>query len=73
LQLWIFSQPGKNLYQYKLEGFDENWIQSGTAHTATYTNLDPDIYTFHVKGSNSDGVWNETEHQWNWLFFHHGT
>jgi two-component sensor histidine kinase len=55
-----FSQPGKNLYQYKLEGFDENWIQSGTAHTATYTNLDPGTYTFHVKGSNSDGFWNET-------------
>lgn len=54
-----FSQPGKNLYQYKLEGFDENWIQSGTAHTATYTNLDPGTYTFRVKGSNSDGIWNE--------------
>lgn len=54
-----FSQPGKNLYQYKLEGFDKEWIQSGTQHTATYTNLDPGTYTFQVKGSNSDGVWNE--------------
>lgn len=55
-----FSQPEKNLYQYKLEGFDKNWIQSGTVHTATYTNLYPGTYTFTVKGSNSDGVWNET-------------
>ena len=55
-----FTQPEKNLYQYKLEGFDKEWIQSGTIHSATYTNLDPDTYTFHVKGSNSDGVWNET-------------
>ncbi len=54
-----FSQPEKNLYQYKLEGFDENWIPYGTTHTATYTNLDPGTYTFRVKGSNSDGVWNE--------------
>jgi signal transduction histidine kinase len=25
----------------------------------TYTNLNPGTYTFHVKGTNSDGVWNE--------------
>ena len=55
-----FSQPEKNLYQYRLDGFDKNWIQSGTVHSATYTNLDPGTYTFLVKGSNSDGVWNET-------------
>jgi two-component sensor histidine kinase len=55
-----FSQPEKNLYQYKLDGFDDEWIQSGTQHSATYTNLDPGTYTFHVKGSNSDGVWNES-------------
>ena len=56
-----FSQPEKNIYQYKLEGFDKQWIQSGTAHSATYTNLDPGTYTFYIKGSNSDGVWNEED------------
>ncbi|MEP7318402.1 MAG: two-component regulator propeller domain-containing protein, partial [Panacibacter sp.] len=55
-----FTVPEKNLYQYKLDGFDKDWIQSSTTHAATYTNLDPGSYTFHVKGSNSDGVWNET-------------
>ncbi len=54
-----FTQPSKNLYQYKLDGFDDEWIQSGTVHAATYTILDPGTYTFRVKGSNSDGVWNE--------------
>ncbi len=54
-----FTRPSKNLYQYKMEGFDKSWIQSGIVHSATYTNLDPGTYTFHVKGSNSDGVWNE--------------
>jgi len=42
-----------------MEGFDKDWIQSGTGRVATYTNLDPGTYTFTVKGSNSDGVWNE--------------
>lgn len=52
-----FSNPEKNQYAYKLEGFDKDWIYSGKRHYATYTNLDAGSYQFHVKGSNSDGVW----------------
>ncbi len=33
-------------------------MNSGNIHSATYTNLDPGTYTFRVKGSNKDGVWN---------------
>jgi signal transduction histidine kinase/DNA-binding response OmpR family regulator/ligand-binding sensor domain-containing protein len=51
--------PEKNQYAYFLEGFDRNWNFSGNQRTATYTNLDPGQYVFHVKGSNNDGVWNE--------------
>jgi signal transduction histidine kinase len=54
-----FTNPGKNLYQYKLDGFNKGWIDLGTEHSATYTNLDPGTYTLKIKGSNSDGVWNE--------------
>ena len=53
--------PGKNKYAYFLEGFDKNWIHADANHrNITYTNLDPGEYTLKVKGSNSDGVWNET-------------
>lgn len=51
--------PEKNQYAYKMEGFDENWIQAGETRTATYTNLSPGTYTFRVKASNNDGLWNE--------------
>ncbi|MEP7169953.1 MAG: two-component regulator propeller domain-containing protein, partial [Bacteroidota bacterium] len=54
-----YSATDKNEYQYMMEGFDKEWIQAGTNHSATYTNLDPGNYTFRVKGSNNDGVWNE--------------
>jgi len=53
-----FSSPSKNLYQYRLDGFDKKWIQAGTNYTATYTNLDPGRYLFKVLGSNNDEVWN---------------
>ncbi len=54
-----FIHPEKNQYAYKMEGIDKDWVYSGTRRYASYPNLDPGEYTFRVKGSNSDGVWNE--------------
>ena len=53
-----FSLPKKNQYQYSLEGHDPNWISSGNTHMVRYTNLSPGAYTFKVKSSNYDGLWN---------------
>ncbi|MBK6830916.1 MAG: response regulator [Flavobacteriales bacterium] len=54
-----FSAPEEHRYQYKLEGFDPDWIMSGTDNSAIYTNLDPGTYTFRVRGDNRDGIWDE--------------
>jgi ligand-binding sensor domain-containing protein/signal transduction histidine kinase len=54
-----FAIPEKNQYAYKLQGFDQDWIYIGTRRQAGYTNLDPGEYTFRVKATNSDGLWNE--------------
>ena len=54
-----FYNPAKNQYAYKLEGFDKEWVYSGSRHYVAYTNIDPGTYTFRVKGTNNDGVWNE--------------
>ena len=55
-----FYNPSKNQYAYKLEGFDKDWVYSGSRRYAGYTYVDPGKYTFKVKGTNNDGVWNET-------------
>lgn len=55
-----FNYSARNRYAYRLEGFNESWIDNGGKREATFTNLDPGEYTFRVKGSNDDGVWNET-------------
>jgi signal transduction histidine kinase/ligand-binding sensor domain-containing protein len=55
-----FTAPEKNQYAYKMEGFDKEWIYSENKREATYTNLNSGEYVFRVKGSNNDGVWNET-------------
>lgn len=54
-----FADPLKNEFACKMEGFDPDWQMLGTTHAATYTNLNPGTYTFKVRGSNNNGVWNE--------------
>jgi ligand-binding sensor domain-containing protein/signal transduction histidine kinase len=55
-----FTAPQKNRYAYKLEGFDQQWQYTDAMRRfASYTNLDPGDYTFRVKASNNDGVWND--------------
>jgi signal transduction histidine kinase/ligand-binding sensor domain-containing protein/DNA-binding response OmpR family regulator len=52
-----FTSPANNRYQYRLEGFDSRWVDAGALHRATYTNLDPGSYVFHVRAANADGAW----------------
>ncbi len=54
-----YTAPDKNHYAYMMDGLDQRWQYSGNRRFASYTNLDPGKYTFKVKGSNNDGVWNE--------------
>jgi signal transduction histidine kinase/CheY-like chemotaxis protein/HPt (histidine-containing phosphotransfer) domain-containing protein len=54
-----FTSPADNHYSYQLEGFDTNWIDAGTAHRATYANLDAGNYVFKVRAANADGVWSD--------------
>ena len=54
-----FRNPNNNQYSYMLEGFDQNWFQVGNVRSATYTNLDPGVYKFRVRGSNDNDVWND--------------
>jgi diguanylate cyclase (GGDEF)-like protein len=52
--------PAKVRYRYKLEGYDEQWIDAGTRRAAYYTHLAPGPYRFRVVAANDDGVWNES-------------
>ncbi len=55
-----YRNAKKNQYAYMMEGFDKDFTYTDSNNrSATYTNLDSGHYTFHVKGSNNDGVWNE--------------
>jgi diguanylate cyclase (GGDEF)-like protein len=55
-----FTAPRANTFQFKLEGFDSQWIHAGTRRSVTYTNLPGGHYVLHARAANADGVWNET-------------
>jgi len=52
--------PENNQYAYMLEGFDKDWNYV-TDNTAQYMNIPSGKYTFRVKGTNNDGLWNNTD------------
>ncbi len=54
-----FIAPENVRFKYKLEGFDDNWIDAGAKRVASYTNLRPGNYKFRVIAANNDGLWNE--------------
>lgn len=56
------TDPKKNRYRYKLEGYDNDWIETDwTSRRAHYTNLHAGTYTFIVKATNHHGAWSENE------------
>lgn len=54
-----FVDPEKNMYQYKLEGFDDDWSPVTTNRFISYTNLPGGKYTLRIRGADSNGNWNE--------------
>lgn len=54
-----YTASENNHFLYKLENWDSDWITAGIEQRASYTNVSPGTYTFTVKASNNDGVWNE--------------
>ena len=54
-----YFTPGNNYYSYYLEGFEETWNKPDNKRSATYTNLSPGTYHFHLKAANNNGVWTE--------------
>jgi serine phosphatase RsbU (regulator of sigma subunit) len=55
-----YTNPDKNQYAYKMEGLMEDWVEIGNRNFIPFSNIPPGKYILKVKGTNNDGVWNET-------------
>jgi len=52
-----FTAPDQVTYQYKLEGFDNQWSPVRRQRRATYSNIPPGSYTFKVKAADGNDIW----------------
>jgi len=57
-----FINPKKNKVKYILEPYQKEWVTSSYPnHKATFSNLPKGNYTFRIKATNKDGLWNSQE------------
>ncbi|MEI6454788.1 MAG: two-component regulator propeller domain-containing protein [bacterium] len=54
-----YTNPEKNRYAYRMTGISDEWIDIGNRRFVPFSNLPPGEYTFNVRCSNNDGIWNE--------------
>ncbi len=55
-----FQDPKRVRFRYRLEGYDQGWVEAGDRRRATYTHLPPGEYRFRVAAANADHTWNES-------------
>jgi signal transduction histidine kinase/CheY-like chemotaxis protein/HPt (histidine-containing phosphotransfer) domain-containing protein len=54
-----FTSPKRNRLAYRMAGLTEQWIDLGTQHRVTLTNLDAGEHVLEVRAANADAVWSE--------------
>ncbi len=53
-----FTHPQQNIFRYRLDGIDPEWIVAGKRRFVNYTNLPSGDYTFQLQAANNEGLWN---------------
>ncbi len=55
-----FTSPKRNRLAYRMAGLTDRWIDLGTQHRITLTNLEAGDHLLEVRAANSDSVWSAT-------------
>lgn len=58
-----YHTPVRHRYVYKLENFDQQWIEAGQRNFASYTGLPPGDYTFRLRATSPSGELKEAAFQ----------
>jgi diguanylate cyclase (GGDEF)-like protein len=62
-----FSAPERVRFRYRLEGFDDQWVDAGTRRVAYFPAIPAGKLRFHVTASSSDDSWNEQGASFNFV------
>ena len=56
------QRPSSTIFACRMDGFDNDWVvYNNGQRSVTYTNFEPGTYTFHVKATNTPGIWNNSD------------
>ncbi len=53
-----FKKLGVNIYRYRMDGIDKDWVYADSRNEVSYPNLPPGSYTLLVTNANENGDWN---------------
>ena len=51
----VFSSVSNLRFQFRLEGFDRDWLEAGASRQAVYLDLQPGEYRFHLRSTLHEG------------------
>ena len=54
-----YEDPARIIYRYKLEPFNEDWVEAGMERWARFFKVPPADYTLRVQAASPNGIWNE--------------
>lgn len=55
-----YLNPDKNRFRYRLERYDDKWIETDASHrSVSYSKVPKGTYNFEIMTANNDGVWGE--------------
>jgi ligand-binding sensor domain-containing protein/signal transduction histidine kinase len=57
----FLSAPGRVRFRYRLDGYDDRWVDAGTRRVAHYADLRPGSHRFRVATAIEGGTWTATE------------
>jgi ligand-binding sensor domain-containing protein/signal transduction histidine kinase len=53
-----FIAPDKLRFRYRLQGYDQEWLDAGNRRSAQYSNIPPGQYVFQMMAASAEGSWN---------------
>jgi signal transduction histidine kinase/streptogramin lyase len=56
-QVLSFVDPARNQYRFRLEGFDADWVETGSRNVREFSVLEPGDYRLLVSGRTGEGPW----------------
>ncbi|WP_407352453.1 two-component regulator propeller domain-containing protein [Luteimonas sp. R10] len=59
-RLLSFRNTAANVYAFRLEGHDEDWVETAAAGERIFSQLAPGRYALQVRARNADNVWSRT-------------